>query len=115
MATSGDDDIEVTVQQAAELQRDGAQIVDVREDHEVQAGHIPGVTHIPLGDLAEQASTLDPDKPIVFACKTGGRSMMAAQAFRASGIPAHSLAGGTEAWHAAGEPLEPRDGHVADH
>jgi hydroxyacylglutathione hydrolase/adenylyltransferase/sulfurtransferase len=108
-------DIEVDVDQAADLQREGAQLVDVREDDEVEAGRIPGVTHIALGLLSEQAGTLDPATPIVFVCRTGGRSLMAAQALRAAGFDAYSLAGGTEAWHDAGRPLEPEDGYVAGH
>jgi rhodanese-related sulfurtransferase len=115
MATPGDGEIEVDVEQTAQLQREGAQIVDVREDDEVEAGHIPGVTHIALGQLSEQAGTLDPATPVVFVCKSGGRSMMAAQALRAAGFDAYSLAGGTQAWHDAGRPLEPEDGHVASH
>ena len=115
MATPAHDAIEVDVAQTVQLQRDGAQLVDVREDDEVQAGHIPGITHISLGQLSEQAGTLDPSTPIVFVCKSGGRSLMAAQALRGAGFEAYSLAGGTHAWQDAGQPLEPEDGHVASH
>ena len=115
MATPADGAIEIDVEQTAQLQRDGAQIVDVREDHEVQAGHIPGIVHIPLGQLGAQVGTLDQATPIVFVCKSGGRSLMAAQALQGAGFAAYSLAGGTQAWHDAGQPLEPQDGHVADH
>jgi rhodanese-related sulfurtransferase len=115
MANPAHDTIEIDVEQTAQLQRDGAQIVDVREDDEVEAGHIPGITHIALGDLSAQAGTLDPGQPIVFVCKSGGRSLMAAQALRGAGFEAYSLAGGTHAWQDAGQPLEPEDGHVASH
>jgi hydroxyacylglutathione hydrolase/adenylyltransferase/sulfurtransferase len=115
MATPAHDAIEVDVQQAAQLQRDGAHLVDVREDHEVEAGHIPGITHIALGELSARAGTLDPAQAVVFVCKSGGRSLMAAQALRAAGFEAYSLAGGTHAWQDAGQPLEPEDGHVASH
>jgi rhodanese-related sulfurtransferase len=110
-----DDPIEIGPQQAAELQREGAAIVDVREDHEWDAGRIPGAVHIPLMQLSEQAASLPADQPIVFQCKSGGRSLMAAQALRASGLRAYSLAGGLHAWEHAGLPLEPEDGVVADH
>jgi rhodanese-related sulfurtransferase len=40
---------------------------------------------------------------------------MAAQAFRRAGFEAYSMAGGVEAWHEAGLPLDPADGHVAPH
>jgi rhodanese-related sulfurtransferase len=112
-----DTDIELTV---AEAQRRFAagevQMVDVREPSEWEAGRIAGdVRHIPLGELAAQASTIDKDKPVVFQCRVGARSLMAAQALRASGYEAYSLAGGLLAWDEAGLPLDPPGATVADH
>jgi rhodanese-related sulfurtransferase len=112
-----DTDIELT---AAEAQRRFAagevQMVDVREPSEWEAGRIAGdVRHIPLAELAAQASTIDRDKPVVFQCRVGARSLMAAQALRASGYEAYSLAGGLLAWDAAGLPLEPPGATVAEH
>jgi rhodanese-related sulfurtransferase len=52
---------------------------------------------------------------VVFQCRAGSRSLMAAQALRASGFEAYSLAGGLLAWTDAGLPLDPPDGTVADH
>jgi rhodanese-related sulfurtransferase len=95
---------------------DSVQVIDVREQYEWDAGRIPGaVRHIALEHLTAQAETIDKDKPIVFQCRLGSRSLMAAQAFRASGFEAYSLAGGLQAWHDAGLPLDPPDGTVADH
>jgi rhodanese-related sulfurtransferase len=92
------------------------QVVDVREPEEWDAGRIPGdVRHIPLADLTAQAASIDKDKPVVFQCRAGARSLMAAQAFRASGYDAYSLAGGLLAWELAGLPLDPPDGTVAEH
>jgi rhodanese-related sulfurtransferase len=97
-----------------ELKRDGAQLVDVREPGEREAGRIPDDTaHIELNDLSEQAGSLDRDRPLVFYCRSGSRSAMAAQAFAAAGFDAHNLDGGLEAWVAAGLPLDPPDGRVA--
>jgi rhodanese-related sulfurtransferase len=110
-----DDPIEIGPQEAAQLQRDGAPIIDVREDHEWEAGRIPGAQHIPLMQLSAQVAALPADQLIVFQCKSGGRSLMAAQALRASGRRACSLAGGLQAWQDAGLPLEPEGGFVADH
>jgi len=115
MAAADSDPIEIDAARAAELQAAGAPVVDVREDHEWEAGHIPGARHIPLGELTEQASSLPADQPIVFQCLSGGRSLMAAQALRAAGRQAYSLAGGLQAWHAEGRPLEPADGYLAGH
>ncbi|UGS34885.1 rhodanese-like domain-containing protein [Capillimicrobium parvum] len=108
-------ELEVTAQRAAEMQREGAQIVDVREPSEHEEGHIAGDRLIPLGDLTGAAGTIDRDRPVVFVCRVGGRSAMAAQAFRGAGYDAWSLAGGLLDWEAGGLPLEPEDGRVADH
>ena len=59
--------------------------------------------------------TIDQDRPVVFYCRLGARSGMAANAFRRAGWEAYSMDGGLEAWDRAGLPLEPEDGHVADH
>jgi rhodanese-related sulfurtransferase len=108
-------ELEVEPRRAAEMQREGAQIVDVREPHEYEAGHIAGDRHVPLALLTDAADTLDRDRPVVFVCRVGGRSGMAAQVFRGAGFDAWSLAGGLLEWQADGLPLEPEDGHVADH
>ncbi|HEY7454350.1 MAG TPA: rhodanese-like domain-containing protein [Thermoleophilaceae bacterium] len=98
----------------AELQRDGAQLVDVREPYERDAGRIPDDSaHIELDRLTDQAGAIDRERPVVFYCRTGQRSAMAAQAFAAAGWEAHNLDGGLQAWVADGLPIEPADGHVA--
>ena len=105
---------DLTPQQAEELLREGrAQLVDVRAVYEHEAGRIAGSRHIELERLAEAASTLDRERPILFYCRSGSRSGMATDAFAASGYQAHNLGGGLEAWVAAGLPIEPDGGHVA--
>jgi rhodanese-related sulfurtransferase len=113
---SNDDNIEIG---AAEAQRrfDGGevQIVDVREDGEWAHSRIPGdVKHIPLGELTQRAGEVG-ERPIVFQCRSGVRSLMAAQAFRAAGREAYSLEGGLIAWDAEGLPVEPEGAGVAEH
>lgn len=93
----------------------GVQLVDVREDYERAAGHIEGSRHIELGQLTSQAATLAADRPVVFYCRVGSRSLMAAQAFRTASFQAHSMSGGLVRWAQEGRPLSPADGHVADH
>lgn len=90
-----------------------AQLIDVREDYEHDAGHIPGSTHVDVNDLGGVAESLDQSRPVVFYCRSGDRSSMPAQAFRASGWDAYSLEGGLTAWTEAGNPLEPENGEVA--
>ncbi len=91
------------------------QLIDVREDYERQAGHIEGSRHIELNLLTAQAATIAADHPVVFYCRIGSRSDMAAQAFRASGFQAYSMSGGLVRWAQEGRPLSPEGGHVADH
>ena len=91
------------------------QVVDVREPYEREAGRIEPSAHIQLTELAERASSLEGDGAIVFYCRVGNRSLMAAQAFRASGFEAYSLQGGLVRWVGEGRPLSPEGGYVADH
>jgi len=91
------------------------QVVDVREPYEREAGYIAGSRHIALNELSAQASSLRADAPVVFYCRVGARSTMAAQALRAAGVKAYSMQGGLLRWVGEGRPLSPQDGHVADH
>lgn len=105
---------DLSPQQVAQLaERGDVTLVDVREPYEWEAGRLAGARHVPLERLGEVARELD--GTIVFYCRVGGRSAMAADAFRAAGLPAHNLAGGLLAWERAGLPLEPEDGQVAPH
>jgi rhodanese-related sulfurtransferase len=111
-----EDQEDLTPERVAELHRDGAiQLIDVREPHEHEAGYIGGDRHVELSRLSEQAGSINKETPVVFYCRVGARSAMAAQAFRASGYDARNMAGGLLAWDRSGLPLEPDGGSVADH
>lgn len=114
-ATLTDVDAELSPQQVSELlsERSDIQLIDVREQHEVDAGRLAGSRHIPLGELTSHAESIEREKPIVFVCRSGARSGMATDAFRGAGYDAHNLSGGLLEWHGAGLPLEPDDGYVA--
>ena len=106
----------VSPEQVAALREESdAQLVDVREPYEWDAGRIAGARHIQLGQVAAEAPSIDRERPVVFYCRVGSRSAMAADAFRRAGYDAYSLDGGLEAWAARGLPLEPDDGTVAAH
>ena len=110
-----DPEIEITPERARELLDAGeAVVVDVREPYEREAGHIEGSRHIELERLASQAETLPRDQPVVFQCRLGARSAMAARAFRSAGYDAWSLEGGLKLWHDRGLPVA-GGGQVADH
>jgi rhodanese-related sulfurtransferase len=91
------------------------EVVDVREAHEREAGHIGGTRHLSFTELPAHAQSFSQERPIVFYCRVGARSEMAAQAFRAAGFEAYSMSGGLVRWAAEGRPLHPDDGHVAEH
>ena len=97
------------------LDADEAELVDVREPYEWEAGRIPGAKHIELERLAGRADELPKDKPVIFQCRVGRRSALATDAFRAVGFDAYNMRGGIQAWAEEGFPLEPEGGTVADH
>jgi rhodanese-related sulfurtransferase len=103
-----------TPKQVAELLASGGvQLIDVREPREHEAGRIAGARLVELDRLAGEAGSLDRRRPIIFYCRSGGRSALATEAFARAGFDAHNMAGGLLAWKAAGLPLEPPDGRVA--
>jgi rhodanese-related sulfurtransferase len=108
--------LEVSTDETARaLAEDSAQVVDVREGYERDAGYVTGTRHVELAQLATVAQELDPERPVIFQCRVGGRSLMAAQAFRRAGFDAYSMAGGVQQWAEEGRPLTPDGGYVADH
>ena len=94
------------------LARGDAQLVDVREPYEHDAGRIAGARHVELGALAAKAESIERAKPVVFYCRVGARSAMATQAFAAAGWDAYNLSGGIVGWVSSGQPI---DGQVAEH
>jgi rhodanese-related sulfurtransferase len=92
-----------------------AQLVDVRTPAEYGASHIKDAVHVPLDELQAAAGNLDRDRPVVFYCRSGERSQLAVDAFRASGWDAYGMAGGLIAWAEEGLPLEPEGAEVAQH
>lgn len=118
-------EIGVEPARVAELLADGAlsadgagvpaQVIDVREGYEREVGHIAGTRHIDFASLTAQAATIERERPVVFYCRVGSRSDVAAQAFRGAGYEAYSMRGGLLRWAQEGRPLAPEDGRVADH
>ena len=88
---------------AADMRHNAIQVVDVREDHEWRAGHIDGAVHIPLGSLGSRAAALDPARPVVTVCRSGQRSLVAAQALKRAGFSdVANMQGGMLGWTRAG-------------
>jgi rhodanese-related sulfurtransferase len=108
--------LEVSTEETARALADkSARVVDVREAYEREAGYVEGSEHVELAQLSQAAQGFDPEQPVIFYCRVGGRSLMAAQALSGAGFDAYSMAGGAERWAAEGRPLGPDGGYVADH
>jgi rhodanese-related sulfurtransferase len=96
------------------LEADEVELIDVRRPHEWEAARIPGARWVEVNDLPALAEELDRERPVVFYCRSGSRSELAADALRAGGFDAHALAGGISAWSEEGRPLDPEGGYVAE-
>ncbi len=84
-----------------------ALLVDVREDDEWAHGRAPDARHVPMGKI--RADTLPRDRPILAVCRMGGRSASITVALEGVGYEVRNVAGGMQAWAAAGLPVV-RDG-----
>ncbi|MEO7102070.1 MAG: MBL fold metallo-hydrolase [Gemmatimonadaceae bacterium] len=85
---------------------DGAVIIDVRNEDEWAAGHLPDATLIPLPTLHTRLSELPRDRPIIVHCQRGSRSGAAAATLEAFGFDdVHDIEGGFLAWEDAGHPV----------
>jgi len=99
---------DLTPQEIAQGLRDGRVVlVDVREPNETAVERFPGAVLVPLSAFDPVAIPAPPDCEVVFACRSGRRSVTASLAAQERGFAygAH-LAGGLLAWKAAGLPTE---------
>jgi rhodanese-related sulfurtransferase len=90
--------------------RGDIQILDVREPHEWEAGHIEGSVHLPLNQVMAGQEDLDPAKPVAVVCAVGSRSEVGALMLRARGYDAYNVDGGLHEWEHEGLPLVTDDG-----
>jgi rhodanese-related sulfurtransferase len=99
---------DLTPQEVARGMKDGRVVlVDVREPNETSLERFPGAVHVPLSAFDPATIPAPPGSEIVFACRSGRRSVTASLAAQEQGFEydAH-LAGGILAWKAAGLPTE---------
>ena len=100
---------EIGIEALEERRRAGARVIDVREDDEYRAGHIPGAEHIGKGVIERDIVAKAPDKnaELILYCGGGFRSILAADAIGRMGYKkAISLAGGWRDWLTRGLPTE---------
>lgn len=98
---------------ARDLVRDGAVLLDVRENNEWNAGHAPQAAHLPLGRVGEASKKVRKGKRVVVMCRSGSRSRSATKALIGMGYDALNLSGGLGAWARAGGQVVDRAGRPA--
>ena len=98
----------IDVKEAQEMIGDNdVAIVDVREPHEYNAGHVPDATLIPVATVYARREELPRDKDLIFVCAVGQRSALACEMAAAAGLTRlYNLEGGTDAWVKAGLPVD---------
>lgn len=84
---------------------DEAQLIDVREQDEWDAGHAPTAQHLPASELIARLGELPEDGDLYLICRTGGRSAQAAMWLNHNGYDAISVRGGMDEWFEAGLPI----------
>jgi rhodanese-related sulfurtransferase len=82
-------------------EREDVILVDVREDWEYAAVHIPGTVLIPLGQLSSRLSEIPMDKTVIAVCRSGNRSDQATALLKQRGFTVHNMLGGMLAWEQA--------------
>ncbi|MGH3797021.1 MAG: rhodanese-like domain-containing protein [Pseudonocardiaceae bacterium] len=103
------DHASVSLDEARSLLSSGAALLlDVREQHEWDAGHATEAVHMPIGQL--DAAALPAGKEIIVTCRSGGRGKRATATLADAGLAASNLTGGMRGWQSAGLPLESADG-----
>ena len=101
---------EIALQDAEDAIRQADVLMDVREADEFAAGHLPGALLVPRGllefKLSANAALSARDVKVVLYCKTSGRAALAAQSKQSMGYShVQSIAGGFDAWQAAGKAV----------
>jgi rhodanese-related sulfurtransferase len=100
----------VKVEQAEKLIKEGVQLLDVRTKEEWDEGHLKGaklVTVTEDGFVVKATAAIDPKKPVLVYCRSGGRSARACKQLRDAGCTlVYDMEGGITAWEKADKPVE---------
>jgi rhodanese-related sulfurtransferase len=97
---------EISIQEAHQKYREGAFLLDVREQHEWDEYHVPDTTLIPLGELDQRLEELPRDKEIVVICRNGNRSQEGRDILLRAGFSrVTSMAGGVSIWEQLDFPI----------
>ena len=97
---------EIDVVELAARREEGAPIIDVRGPDEFEQVRVPEARLIPLAEVAERIDEVPTEGTVYVICARGPRSAKAVAHYRAQGIDAVNVAGGTVAWIDAGYPVD---------
>lgn len=97
---------EIDVDELASLLDAGASLIDVREVDEWETARVPGVPLIPLQTVPDNIEAFAANQPTYIICRSGARSMNAAEFLASHGVEAVNVAGGTNAWIDSGREIE---------
>ncbi len=97
---------ETTAESAIVAVTVGTPLVDVREQHEWDAGHAPSAIFLPMSELSSRLDEL-PDGEFLVMCHSGARSARVTEVLVEQGYSPVNVAGGILAWHAAGGDVVP--------
>lgn len=105
--------LEVSPKAAGRLLSEGARLLDVREDVELQQASLPGACHIPMRQIEERLDEIEElaeeGEPLLVLCHHGQRSLRVTLALHAHGVgSARSIAGGIDRWSTEVDPAVPR-------
>jgi rhodanese-related sulfurtransferase len=93
---------QIDVNDLAPAHAAGATVLDVRNQDEYEAGHVPGAVLIPLPELVGRVDEVPAGDPLYVICALGGRSQKACEHLAGTGRSVANVAGGTTAWIDAG-------------
>ncbi len=103
-AQAGAED-EISIEAFKEELEAGAYVLDVREDDEFAAGHVPGAVHIPMNFVGQRLDEIPAGRVLVI-CRSGNRSARITELLRAQGRDAVNVLEGTMGWAQRGWPLD---------
>src|SRR5262249_4388653 len=97
---------EIDVTTLAGKLADGAPLIDVRMPDEYEEARVPGAVLIPMPEIVERVDEVPADDTVYVICAVGGRSAKVTEFLRKQGIDAVNVAGGTNGWIQAGQPVD---------
>ncbi len=100
---------EIDIDELERRRAGGAAVFDVREPDEHEEVRIPGAVLVPLASVpgaVEEFRAASERTAVCVVCAVGGRSAQAVGFLRDRGVDAVNVAGGTNAWHQSGRPVD---------